>query len=81
MQVQATPKTGCSCAADIDAALPRSYFVKRGDIISAFGLTRNDMEALVPSAFVPSPNPGFKRARFVRSQVMEIARKWEKRAA
>lgn len=74
-------------AAEIDQRLRRGYFVKRGDIMAAFGLTRDDMDALVPEVFHPAPLPATKTAggkvkrprhRFVRSQVMEIARQWER---
>ena len=68
-------------AAEVDQKIRRGYFVKRGDIMKAFGLTRDDMDALVPGVFVPADNPKFKRNRFVRSQVMEVARQWERRKA
>lgn len=63
--------------AEVDSLLPRSYFVKRGDLARAFGLTRAELEALIPETFVPSPNPKFKRHRFVRSHILDVARRWE----
>lgn len=79
---ETTPKikNGGVTAAEVDQKLPRGYFVKRGIIMEAFGLTRDDFEALVPDIFKPADNPKFKRARFVRSQVMAVARQWERRA-
>lgn len=72
-----TGQTGVT-AADVDAKLRKGVFVKRGDIVAAFGLTRSDMEALVPEVFRPVASGRFKRARFLRSQVMDIARTWER---
>jgi hypothetical protein len=79
MPTQTTPTASGITAADIDANLPRGLFVKRGAIMAAFGLSRTDMEALVPDTFIPSPVAKFKRHRFVRSQVLEVARQWERR--
>lgn len=76
-----TTTTGGRSAAEIEAALPGKFYVKRGDIMRAFGLTRGDMEALVPDTFRPDPNPRFHRNRFHRSQVMEVARAWERKPA
>ena len=64
-------------SAEIEQKLRKGYFVKRGDVMKAFGLSRTDMEALVPAVFIPAPGAVFKRARFVRSQVMAVARSWE----
>jgi len=74
------PKDGGVTAEDVDQKLARGVFVKRGDIMKAFGLTRSDMDALVPETFRPADCAKFKRHRFVRSQVMAIARQWERRA-
>lgn len=83
-------KDGGVTAAEVDQKLPRGYFVKRGDIVKAFGLSRAEMDALVPEVFKPAPIPKTNapraryqtnRARFVRSQIMAIARQWEKPAA
>lgn len=79
MPTVSKPNDSGTTAAEVDQRLPRSLFVKRGAIMAAFGLTRSDMEALVPDTFVPSPSTKFKYARFVRSQVMEVARQWEHR--
>jgi hypothetical protein len=69
-------------AAEIEARLPKTYFVRRGDIVSAFGLSREDFAALVPSVFKPAPLPAPKAGkkqydRFVRAQVLEAARAME----
>lgn len=78
-----SPAAGVT-AAEVDAALPRGFFVKRGDIMAAFGLGRRDIEALVPEVFKPAPIPPVAgkrpRDRFIRSQVLEVARSWERRA-
>ncbi len=77
-------------AADVDSKLRAGYFVKRGDIMKAFGLSKSDMDALVPEIFKPAPFPKTKtaaaryktnRARFVRSQVMAVAKSWERSPA
>jgi hypothetical protein len=69
---------------EIQAALPRAFFVRRGDVRDAFGLSEEEMTALVPGTFRPtylSPNKarGRKKSRalFVRSQVIDVARQWE----
>jgi len=80
-------------AAEIDGALPRTFYVKRGDIARAFGFTDEEMTALVPAVFAPvylAPNPRPKKrekttnarktyARFVRSAVLGVARRWERK--
>lgn len=81
-------KDGGITAADVDQKLPRGYFVKRGDITKAFGLSRAEMDALVPEVFTPAPippkpgRPARKQMkhRFVRSQVMKVAHQWERGA-
>jgi hypothetical protein len=74
---------GAISVAEIDAALPRTFFVRRGHLRAAFGLSEEDMASLIPGTFHPtylSPNKarGRKKSRalFVRSQVVEVARKW-----
>lgn len=76
-QYATTGQTGVT-AADVDAKLRKGIFVKRGDIVAAFGLTRSDMEALVPDTFRPVESARFKRARFLRAQVIEVAHAWER---
>lgn len=87
------PFTGGMTAAEIDARLPRKLFVKRGDLQRAFGLTRKELDGLVvmdsrkltsaqkrahvaAGRFVAEyPVAGY--ARFVRSQLLQVARQWE----
>lgn len=72
--------------AEVADALPKTFFVRRGHVREAFGLTDEEMSALVPSVFVPTYLPPNKRGKlnvkksravFVRQQVLAIARKWE----
>jgi hypothetical protein len=63
---------------EIDRLLPRKYFVMRGDIRVAFGFSSEELDALVAnSTFVAKYPVVGGRARFVRSQVIAIARSWE----
>lgn len=86
MPAKTASSTSGISAADIEAKLPKGFFVRRGQVRDAFGLTDEDMGALVPEVFRPQylpPNKrkGKKRAKsravFVRSQVVAVARKWE----
>lgn len=80
------------CAADIDAALPKKFFVMRGDVQAAFGFTGEEMSTLVEQGVFRAEYPFGKtrtvrkkkqdklvhaRMKFVRSQVMAVARRWE----
>lgn len=72
-----------STVAEIETKLPKTFFVRRGDVRDAFGLSEEEMTALVPTTFHPtylSPNKarGRKKSRalFVRSQVVDVARQW-----
>ena len=68
-------------AAAVDAALPRTFFVMRGHICAAFGLTSEDMTVLVrDGTFVAKYLRAGGRAKFIRSQVLAVARKWEGQA-
>lgn len=76
--------SGAGSAAEIEASLPRTFFIRRGDVQQAFGLSDDNMAVLVPGTFHPTylaPNKarGRKgsRALFVRSQVVAVARQWE----
>lgn len=70
-------------AAGIDAAtiaekLPKSFFVRRGHVRAAFGLSEEDMTALVANGtFVAEYPVKGGRACFVRTKVLAVARKWE----
>jgi hypothetical protein len=76
--------------AEVEAKLRRGVFVKRGDIVRAFGLTRSAADALIPGVFKPVPLPGLSRpskrtgqpttprCRFLRADVIAIARSWER---
>lgn len=84
--------TGGITAAEVDAKMPRTFFVMRGDIQRAFGLTKDDTAVLIDNGTFVAKYPlgdarkerrGKKtvtkgpRARFVRSQVLDVARRWE----
>lgn len=75
--------TGSVTVAEVEASLPRTFFVRRGHIKTAFGLSEEDLAALIPGTFQPkylSPNKarGRKQSRalFVRSEVVAVARQW-----
>jgi hypothetical protein len=66
----------------VEQKLPRTFFVRRGHIRDAFGLTEEEMSAFVPGVFKPKylPTNGrgkTTRAHFVRTQVISVARQWE----
>lgn len=66
-------------AVSVDRLLPKTFFVTRGDIATAFGLSKAEMAALVDCGTFAAKYPFGKehrRARFVRSQVLEIASEW-----
>jgi hypothetical protein len=76
----AKSSSGAITAADVDAKLPRRFFVMRGDLQSAFGLSKEEIAALINDGTFVAKYPlgkAGKRARFVRSQVLAVARKWE----
>lgn len=84
MPAKSLAPTAGITVADVDAKLPKGFFVRRGQVRDAFNLTEEDMGALVPAIFKPEYLPTNKRKKvkksravFVRSQVMAIARKWE----
>lgn len=74
---------GTVSAAEVDALLPKKFFVRRGDVAAAFGLSEKQMAALVPAIFTPfylPPNKAGNRSRramFVRSKVLAVARELE----
>lgn len=77
--------SGAVTLEDVEKALPPSFFVRRGHVRAAFGLSEEEMTALVPDVFHPtylSPNKSRRRkksrALFVRSHVIAVARQWEK---
>lgn len=84
--------TGGVSAADVDSKLPQRFFVMRGDVMAAFGLTGEEMTVLVGQGVFRAEYPLGKsrtvtakkkqkivtaRMRFVRTQVLAVARKWE----
>lgn len=71
--------TGGVTAADVEARLPKTYFVMRGHVQQAFGLTKEETAMLIASrTFVAEyPFGDGTRARFVRSKLITQARKWE----
>lgn len=72
--------SGAINAADVDARLPRRFFVKRGDIQQAFGFTKAELAELISLGIFVAKYPLGKdrrRARFVRSQAVRVAGEWE----
>jgi hypothetical protein len=75
--------------AAVEAALPQQWFVRRGHVMEAFALKKDDMAALVvdgrrlseaqkaaeteKARFVAEYLPGDKRARFVRPRCIRVA--------
>ena len=77
MPAKANNSQGLSAHA-VDAALPRTFFVKRGHVQEAFGLTDQEMTDRVDDGtFVAKYLKKGAKARFVRSQVLAVAYKWE----
>lgn len=91
MPAKVTTGTGVS-AADVDAKLPQTFFVMRGHVMAAFGFTGEEMSALVTQRIFRAEYPLGKthtvrkkkkdkvvesRMKFVRSQVLAVARRWE----
>lgn len=79
----AKKSNGPTTVAEIDAALPRCFFVRRGDVRAAFGLSNEEMSVLTADIFsviylAPNKARGRQRSRalFVRSQVLAVARRW-----
>lgn len=79
----AKKNTGPSTVAEVEAALPKGFFVRRGHVQAAFTLSDEEMSVLIPEVFKPTylaPNKARKRkksrALFVRSQVVAVARRW-----
>lgn len=78
MPAKTTTDTTGVTAAGVDASLPRTFFVMRGHVRDAFGLTKEEMRTLVDDkTFVAKYPVKNGRARFVRSQVLAVARRWE----
>lgn len=71
--------TGGLDAADIEAALPKRYFITRGAIQQAFGFSKQETAALIAKGIFVAKYPlgrERRRARFVRQQIIEVARAW-----
>lgn len=69
---------GCNDVAAIEKKLRKGFFVMRGDVRDAFGLSEEEMTALVDAKVFRAEYPvKGGRARFVRSKVVAVARKWE----
>ena len=65
-------------ACTVDALLQRTFWIKRSNVMAAFGLSGEEMTILVNGGVFRAEypfGPG-TRARFVRSQVLDVARKW-----
>jgi len=82
--------SACRSVSEIDRELPNTFFVRRGHIVRAFGLTQEQMTTLVAAGvFTAQYLPTNKTARrgrqavrksravFVRSQVLKVAFNWE----
>jgi hypothetical protein len=70
---------GTKDLAELEHALPPGVFVMRGDILAALGLTRRQFAVLVADGVFVAKYPFGRgtRARFLRSQVIEVAREWQ----
>lgn len=70
--------TGGINVSDVEETLPKTYFVMRGQIASAFGFSREETATLITQGVFVAKYPfGSKtRARFVRGQVLAVARNW-----
>lgn len=70
---------GGSSAAAVDQKLPQAIFVMRGHVREAFGLTKEEMRTLVDNGTFRAEYPFGQnhKARFLRTQVLAVARKWE----
>lgn len=78
MPAKTHSRDGGVTAATVDQRLPKSFFVMRGHVQHAFGFTGEEMTSLVnDGTFVAKYPVVGGRARFVRSQVLAVARKWE----
>lgn len=70
--------SGAVSAAEIEAKLPKSFFVRRGHVREAFGLSEEDMTALVGNKTFAAEYPvKGGRACFVRTKILAVARRWE----
>jgi hypothetical protein len=49
--------TGAVCVAAIETALPRGFFVTRGDVQRAFGFTKDEIRVLVESGIFVAEYP------------------------
>lgn len=70
--------SGAIDVADIESKLPRTYFIMRGHITAAFGFTREETGVLIGQGVFAAKYPfgARTRARFLRSQVLEVAKTW-----
>lgn len=73
------PARNTKAAIDIETAkslLPQTYYIMRGHIQAAFGLSRREIDALVCTRVFVAKYPFGKkrRARFERSQVIAAMR-------
>lgn len=72
-------RTGGVTVAEIDAMLPRTFYVTRGSVAQAFGFSKRELRALIAQGVFRAEYPfgSGRRARFVRSQVLKVAKNWE----
>jgi hypothetical protein len=71
--------TGGISAAEVATKLPNTFFVMRGHLEAAFGFSRRELERLIAKGIFVAKYPfgTGARARFVRTQVLAVARDWE----
>lgn len=74
--------TGGISVDDVAAKLPDTFFIMRGQLQSAFGMSNGEIERAVSKGIFVAKYPFGEgtRARFVRTQVLAVARGWEGRA-
>lgn len=62
----------------LEELIPKKYFLMRGQVQAALGLTKHEFKALVKEGVFVAKYPcgSGTRARFVRSQVMAAAKRW-----
>ena len=69
---------GGNNVAEIEKKLRPGFFIMRRDVREAFGLSEEEMTTLVSTKVFRAEYPvKGGRARFVRSKVLAVAKKWE----
>lgn len=71
-------RAGAITAEEVEAKLPLRYFVMRGHVRDALGLSEEEMTVMVENKIFRAEYPvKGGRARFVRSKIVAYARKLE----